>query len=227
MKKFGFIIFTAALAIGVAFSANCSFSSGIGNLGGVQGSGTSKTEKRNASGFNKIDASGAVNVDVTIGSAFAVEVTTDDNLLANVKTEASGDTLKIFTEDSISPKTKINVKVSMPEIENFEVSGASSGNISNVKADDLELKASGASKIKIEGIAKELNADLSGASSLEAVNLKTENAKVEASGASKANVSATEDLDANASGASKITYSGAPKNIKQDSSGASSITAAS
>ncbi len=227
MKKFGLLIFIFALSIGLAFSTNCSFSGKFGNLGGVQGSGTSKTETRNVKGFTKIDASGAVNIEVAVGAGFAVTVTADDNLLANIKTEASGDTLKIFSEDRISSKTPINVKVSMPEIENFEVSGASTGNLSNVKADDLELKASGASKIKIEGTAKELNADLSGASSLEAVNLKSENANVEASGASKANVSATGDLDANASGASRIIYSGAPKNIKQDSSGASSITAAS
>lgn len=223
MKKLGFIIFIAALVIGVALAGGCKFNGKLENISGVQGSGTAKTEKRNVSGFNKIDASGAVNVDVTIGSGFAVEVTADDNLLANVKTEASGDTLKIFTEDSISTKTKINVRVSMPEIENFEVSGASSGSIANVKADDLELKASGASKIKIEGRAKDLNADLSGASSLDAFDLKTENAKVEASGASKANVSATGDLDVDASGASQINYQGEPRNLTQNSSGASSI----
>lgn len=224
MKKFGFIIFIIALAVGLAFSTNCSFSGNIGNLGGVQGSGTSKTETRKVSGFTKIDASGAVNVEVTVGSSFSVEVTADDNLLANIKTEASGDTLKIFSEDRISSKTKINIKVSMPEIENFEVSGASSGSVTNVKADDLELKASGASKIKIEGTVNELNADASGASTIDAENLKTEDAEVEASGASNAVVAVNNELKASASGASKISYIGEPKTIKQDSSGASSIT---
>lgn len=223
MKKFGFVTFIAALAVGLAFTTNCSFNGRLGNLSGVQGSGTVKTEKRNVSGFNKIDAGGSVNIDVIVGSGFAVEVTADDNLLTNIKTETSGDTLKIFTEDSISTKNPINIKISMPEIENFEVSGASNGSIANVKADNLELKASGASKIKIEGSAKDLSADLSGASSLDGFNLKTENARVEASGASKANVSATGDLDVDASGASQINYQGEPRNIKQNSSGASSI----
>ncbi|MDQ2746962.1 MAG: DUF2807 domain-containing protein, partial [Acidobacteriota bacterium] len=134
MKKTGSFIFTSALAIGLAFSTNCSFGGGIKNLGGVQGSGTSKTETRSATGFTKIDAGGALNVEVTVGKSFAVEVQADDNLLANIKTETSGDTLKIYSADRISSKTPINVKVSMPEIENFEVSGASSGNVSNVKA---------------------------------------------------------------------------------------------
>lgn len=223
MKKIGSLIFISALSIGVAFSTNCSFGS-ISNLSGVQGSGTSKTETRSVKGFTKIDASGAVSVEVSVGGSFSVEVSADDNLLANIKTEASGDTLKIYSADRISPKTPISIRVSMPKIENFEVSGASSGIVSSVKADALELKASGASKIRIEGATDDLKAEISGASTLEADNLKAENAEVEASGASKAMISVNNDLDADASGASRITYTGEPKNLKQNSSGASSIT---
>lgn len=223
MKKIGLLIFIFALAIGLAFSTNCSFG-GFKNFGGVQGSGTSKTERRDVSDFNKVDAGGAINIEVSVQKDFYVEVQADDNLLANIKTEVSGDTLKIYSEDRISAKTRINVKISMPEIESLEVSGASSGIVSNVKADSLELKASGASKIKIDGVAKELNADASGASTIDAENLKVEDADVEASGASNAIVSATNDLKIDASGASKISYTGEPANIKQDSSGASSVT---
>ncbi len=223
MKRLGLLVFIFALSIGLAFSTNCSFS-GIKNSGGVQGSGTSKTETRSVRGFTKIDAGGAIAVEVSVGKDFAVEVQADDNLLSNIKTEVSGDTLKIYSSDRISPKTPVKIVVSMPEIENFEVSGASNGKISNVKADDLKLKASGASKIKIEGTAKDLNADLSGASSLEAENLKAENAQVEVSGASQATVSAFNELNVDASGASRIIYTDEPKNLKQNSSGASSIT---
>jgi len=223
MKKFGLLVFIFALSIGLVFSTNCGFSRSFNNFGGIQGSGTSKTETRNVIGFTKIDASNAVNVEVAVGSSFAVEVQADDNLLANIKTEVSGDTLKIYSEDRISSKTRINVKISMPTIEGLEISGASSANVAGVKANSLELKASGASKIKIDGEAKTLEADASGASSIDAEKLKVEDADVEASGASNATVSAVNDLDLNASGASKISYLGEPKNIKQDSSGASSI----
>ena len=223
MKKIGLLIFIFALAIGLAFSTNCSFG-GFKNFGGVQGSGTSKTERRDVSDFNKVDAGGAINIEVSVQKDFYVEVQADDNLLANIKTEVSGDTLKIYSEDRISPKTRINVKISMPEIEGLEVSGASSGVVSNVKADSLELKASGASKIKIDGAAGNLEADASGASTIDAENLKVEDANVDASGASSAIVSASNDLKVNASGASKISYTGEPKNIKQNSSGASSVT---
>ena len=199
---------------------NCSFS----NFSGIQGSGTSKIETRNVSAFTKIDVGGAINIEVSVQNDFSVEVRADDNLLANIKTEVSGNTLKIYSEDRISPKTRINVKISMPALEGVDVSGASSGVVANVKADSLELKASGASKIKIDGEAQSLKADASGASTIDAEGLKVADADIEASGASKATVSANNDLKVDASGASKISYIGEPKNIKQNSSGASSVT---
>lgn len=223
MKKFGFITFIFALTVGLAFTTNCRFGN-FNNLSGIQGSGTSKTETRDVKDFTKIEANGAVHIEVSIQKDFSVEVQADDNLLANIKTEVSGDTLKIYSEDRISPKTQINVKISMPEIEGLDVTGASSANIANIKADSLELKANGASKIKANGTAEDLKADANGASSIDAENLKTENAEVTANGASKATVSATNDLDIDANGASKITYVGEPKNLKQSSNGASSIS---
>lgn len=223
MKKLGLTVFIFALAIGLAFSTGCTFGN-LAKISGVQGSGTSKTETRNVSDFKKVDVGGAMNVEIVVQRNFSVTVEADDNLLTNIKTETSGDTLKIYSEDSISPKTRINVKISMPEVEGLSVSGASSGSVTGVNSDSLKLKASGASKISLEGTAKELSADASGASTIDAENLKVQDADVEASGASKAVVSATNDLKVDASGASKISYVGEPKNIKQNSSGASTIT---
>ncbi len=222
MKKFGLIIFATALIIGLIFSGGCGFSS-FKNFSGVQGSGTAKSEQRNVSGFSKIDAGGAVNLEITTQGNFGVTVEADDNLLQYIKTDVSSGTLKIYSEGRISPKTGINIKISMPELSGLDISGASKANVANAKADSLELKASGASKIKIEGVAKSVKTDASGASSIDAENLRVENADVDSSGASKVTVSPSNDLSADASGASSIYYTGEPKNIKQDASGASSI----
>ncbi len=222
MKKIGLLIFIIALTIGLIFTSNCNFG-GFDNLSGVKGSGTSKTEQRNVTGFKRIDAGGAMNVEVDAQKDFSVSVEADDNLLQHIKTEVSGDTLKIYSEGKISPSAKLNVKISMPSIEGLNLSGASDGKITNVRADSLELKASGASEVTISGAAKNLEADASGASEIDAEGLKVEDGKIEASGASKAMVSVANNLEANASGASKISYAGEPKNLKQNSSGASSI----
>ncbi|MGI8468763.1 MAG: head GIN domain-containing protein [Pyrinomonadaceae bacterium] len=224
MKKLYFLFFVLALAIGSISTLSC----GIGNFnfkntGGIQGSGNAKQETRNLSGFDKIEASGAVKTEITVGKDFSVTVEADDNLLQYIKTDVSGDTLKIYNADRISPKTKINVKISMPELTKIDVSGASTALATNVNGDSLELKASGASGIKIDGETKDLNAEASGASTIDAENLKSENADVDSNGASTITVSPSGDLKAEASGASNVYYTGEPQNIKQDSSGASSI----
>lgn len=220
MKKLGLLFFIVAFAIGLIFTPNCSYS----RFTGIKGSGTSKTEQRNLSGFKRVDASGATNVEIDAGKDFSVSVEADDNLLQHIKTEVSGDTLKVYSEGKISPSAKLNVKISMPSIEGLNLSGASDGKITNVRADTLELEASGASDVTISGEAKNLEANASGASEIDAENLKVGDGRIEASGASSATVSVANNLEAEASGASKIIYAGEPKNIKQNASGASSIS---
>lgn len=217
MKKIILVIFAAVLLIGLVSS--CS----IENIGGIEGSGKAKTETRNLSGFKKIKAGSAMNLEITAQKDFSVTVEADDNLLEHIKTEVSGETLTISTKGRISSKTKFNIKISMPELVDADISGASGATITNVKTDSLKLDANGASKIKIDGEVKSLKATASGASGIDAENLKTENADAEASGASNITVSPTNELDAEASGASTVLYTNEPKNIKQNASGASTI----
>lgn len=217
MKKIVVLMLTILLVIGLLSSC------GISNISGIKGSGNAKTETRNVSGFKEIKAGGAVNLEIIVQKDFSVSIEADDNLLEHIKTEVSGDTLSISPKDSISPKTKIKVKISMPELTNLDISGASTANVSGAKTDSLKLNASGASKINIDGETKSLDAKASGASKIEAENLRTENAKADSSGASTVTVAPTGDLDAEASGASTVIYTTEPKNIKQNASGASSI----
>jgi hypothetical protein len=138
-------------------------------------------------------------------------------------TEVKGDTLTIESKGKISPSDLISVKVTMPELTDLDLSGASSAVVPGVRTDDLRLEVSGASKLKLDGEVKKLSAEVSGASGLDAEGLRAENAEVDASGASNATVNAVNDADLTASGASSVYYVGEPKNLKQNSSGISSI----
>ncbi|HEY0049331.1 MAG TPA: head GIN domain-containing protein [Pyrinomonadaceae bacterium] len=228
MRKVKIIVFIVALIAGLTFAKMSAFSFGF-NMPGinvfskVKGSGNIQIEKRDASAFTGVKAGGAITVDVTAQRDFSVEVEADDNLLKHIKTEVDGNTLKIYTEGNISTRNPIRVRIAMPQIESFDVSGASTGSLTNIKNETLSLDASGASKIKIDGEARELIVDLSGASRLDAENLRAEDVTVDASGASSASVVALNDLNADASGASTIRYTGEPKNVKKNSSGASSV----
>ena len=103
-----------------------------------------------------------------------------------------------------------------------EVSGASNLNLV-AKADRCLLDASGASKINASGSANFASIEVSGASNLNAEDFVTTTCVVSASGASNARVNCSSKLTAEASSASKITYSGNCTNNSIESSGASTV----
>lgn len=219
MKNVNFKVIGFVLSIVLIFSGGC----GISGIKGIKGSGNLKTETRNVSGFKKVEAQNALNVIIDAGKDFSMQLEADDNLLPLIKTEVSGDKLTISIKDSISSSRKPTIKISMPELAALDVSGASSGEVSNVKTDSLELAASGASQIKIVGEANKLKSDASGASGIDAEGLKVTDADVRASGASNSTVTVANELKADASGASTIYYTGEPKTVTPKSSGVSSV----
>jgi hypothetical protein len=230
MKKIGFIIFIVAIIIGVTFAnffawgkTSAKFFNFSVNFGGIQGSGNVETEKRGVANFNAIEVGGIFDVEVVAQKEFSVEVEADDNLLPLIKTEVRGGTLEISTEKKISPKGRIRVRISAPDVEKLQASGASKLSLANVKNETLSVHASGASKITVDGETQNLEVELSGASKIEAENLKAENANVDGSGASCASVNVSGDLKADLSGASKVTYAGNPRNLEKSTSGASSV----
>lgn len=230
MKKIGFLIFIITLLIGVAFGSIFSFGKVTGkifsfniNFGGVKGSGNVQTQKREVSNFKNIEIGGVFDVEVTAQKDFSVEVEADDNLLELIKTEVDGSTLKIRAEKRMSTSSTLRVRISAPNIEALDLSGASKITVVNLNNNSLHLDSSGASKIKIEGVTKDFTVEMSGASRLDAENLQSENVSVDSSGASSASVFVTNELKTDLSGASKVVYSGDPKNLEKKTSGASSV----
>lgn len=105
---------------------------------------------------------------------------------------------------------------------NIEVNGASNINTS-LKAGDIKFNLSGASQANVEGSATGLNIDATGASDFKGFGLAAANARVEASGASTVNITVTQKLDAQASGASSVGYKGDAVITNLDVSGASNV----
>ncbi|MEP6924289.1 MAG: head GIN domain-containing protein [Pyrinomonadaceae bacterium] len=229
MKKFGLLVFAVAIIGSLALVWAMTGKSVIGSSFihfDVKGSGNTVTEKRNVTGFKGVHTGGAMQLEISVGKEFSVELEGDDNILPTIKTEVRGDKLYFERKEGrIWSRGRVIARVTMPELNDLDISGASSAIVNNVKTESLKIDASGASKIEISGEARDLAVEVSGASKLDAENLKTERTKVEASGASKVSIFASEAVDADASGASKIVYSGNPKSVSKDASGASSVSA--
>jgi hypothetical protein len=231
MKKAGIIIFIIAIALGVTLTNVFSFgktSSRFFNFsfdfGKVKGSGNVVTQTREITGFSAVEVGGAMDVEIVAQKDFSVEIEGDDNLLEFVRTEVRGDTLYIGSHKRFSTNGRIKIRISAPDVERIDVSGASNLALTNVRNGALSIGSSGASKIRVSGETGNLKVDMSGASKLDAAGLRSENATVDASGACAMNVFVSGDLKADLSGASKVNYSGNPKNVVRKVSGASSVT---
>jgi len=231
MKKFGLIAFIGAVVIGVAAAnmipfGKVSVKDVVSSLNdSVKGSGNIITESRAADDFSAVEVGGVLRVEITAGKEFSVNVEADDNLLPYIRTEVDGDTLQISANEKLSSKNPILVRVTAPNIERINASGAASVSIIDIKNSDLSVDLSGASELTAAGETNDLNAVLSGSSVIKARRLSSGSADIDASGASRAYVLATKTLTAEASGASSITYQGNPENIEKNVSGASSIQA--
>ena len=231
MKKVGIMIFAAALVVGLVASNLFSFGRFSGDFanfsfkfGGVHGSGSVATEKRDLARFKCVDVGGIFQVEVVAGKTFSVEVEADDNLLSHIETEVRGDTLYIETDRKIKSSNSLHVRITAPDIEKLDVSGVAKVSLSGVNNHTVTVHASGASKVSVSGETSQLNVDISGATKVHADDLKAVNASVEASGASYVGVSVTGELNSDISGASRVEYSGTPASIITKSSGASSVS---
>lgn len=190
----------------------------------ITGSGKMKTEKREVASFTSIDASGALEVEIACQQEPGLELEGDDNLLPLIKTEVRGGTLYITSEKSFSSRRGIRARITAPNIESISSSGASDFRVTQIKNEKLRVENSGASSINLSGETRVLILELSGASKAETENLKAERVTVSLSGAGKANVYASEELNAEVSGAGSVTYTGDPKTVSPKISGIGSVS---
>lgn len=212
----------------------------------IRGNGEIQTETRNAAGYDGIEVSGAIKIFVKQDSGYSVKVEADANLLEYIETRMQDNTLLIRPRNgkNLRPSNSIKVYVSGPSFRMFDASGASSFygegrivagdeieiNLSGASNADMEIKApgvrveaTGASTAKLTGETRNLVVDAAGASKVICYDLLAENVVVNVSGASHAEVFASVELDAKASGASRVKYKGNPAVKGSNTSGAGSV----
>ena len=95
----------------------------------------------------------------------------------------------------------------------LDLNGAAKAEL-QLNVQTLTIDAKGASKLELEGMAQDVNITIAGAGELEAEELLATNMHINCAGASKAEVNVTNELWAQAAGASHISYHGTPS-IKQ------------
>ena len=197
--------------------------------------------------FTAIRISGGIDLYLSQSNEVAVAVSaSSETYKEGIKTEIENGTLKIYYKGEKSWKKKdrkLRAYVSFKELKKLDVSGAcdivvtggltadelevdmsgASDFTGMVKVRTLSLNLSGASDVKISGTANNVDIVSSGASDVKGYDLVTDNCDVNVSGASDINITVNTQLNASASGASKVLFKGTGLIKEISSSGASKI----
>ena len=232
-------------AIVAAVAVTCTVLVLRGWPGGLIGSGNLETEEYAFTNFTEVEISSAFEFEIQQSGSYNISVTADDNVMEYVRVSQVGQTLKIGlgTVTWLGPVT-LSASVTMPQLSGLTVSGASRGDIydfsstedlditvsgasrvnGDITAGNVEFDISGASTIQLEGSADDMIASVSGASRFNLGGFTVNNADVNFSGASSGTVNLDGRLDADLSGASRLSYIGEPTMGDLDITGASTLT---
>lgn len=202
-------------------------------------------QERNLEPFTGIKVGGAFNLILNQTGQHKVVIEAEEDLIPKIRTEVKGNVLHIEMKWDWSWDNKdVKLYVDFDELSSLNISGASDVKAEGpIRAEDLEIKVSGAGDMDLQVDAKSLDITISGAGDVNiagnteiqkvrlsgagdyhAQHLKSKYTDAKASGAGSVVVYASEEIEATASGAGSIKYYGDPTREKTDESGAGSVT---
>ena len=194
-------------------------------MGGIRGSGTRKTEKKELPAFKAVETGGAFDVEVTCQKPQSEGIEADDNLLPLIETDVSDGVLHVGMKQNYHSSKLIALHIAVPDLNRVTISGAGTARVTGVKNENFVINSTGAAKIEAKGETKAVEIRNSGAGLIDAHELRSSKAEVNLSGAGQAEVYASEQLDVTISGVGRVTYAGQPKVINKNISGIGTVSA--
>ncbi len=188
------------------------------------GSGRVITEPRPVGDFDAVSLTGVGRLYVTQTGSESLEITAEDNVLRELRSDVVGGRLILGPEPgtSISNVRDIEYRLTVDRLHEIEVTGACEVFLDDLDTSRLRILASGSSRITASGSAERQDLRFSGTSLYRAENLDSRDVQLEVSGASFLKVRASDRIEGSLSGSSILEYYGRPT-IRVDTSGASVV----
>ncbi len=226
----------------ILFIGICAVSLSGCNKKSVVGNGKVIFQNRDLKDYSSLSVNGAYTVYVKKGSVSSFVIEADENLLPFIKTEISGNNLKVYNSKNILRSKELKLIITNPQLNSCDFSGAielnsDSGliykilNITisgigridmNLNTDSLLANVSGGAELTFSGNAKKFDGIIKGTGSIDAVNFIVQESNIEISGLGKAKLNVIKKLNVNITGFGKVDYKGEPQ-INQVISGAGKV----
>lgn len=199
-------------------------------LFGIRGNGKIVKSEREVRNFNHIKISSGLDLIITQDTLEKVMVESDENLQKIIKTEVSGEVLKIYTTEPILNASRSKVYVNFKnlkevnassgsdvkgssklKLEDFKVRASSGADIDlSLSCTNLEVENSSGSDISLSGNTTKLIVDSSSGSDVRAEKMQSETCSASASSGSDVKISVSKRIEANASSGADIRVIGNP-----------------
>ncbi|MEM9819619.1 MAG: head GIN domain-containing protein [Bacteroidota bacterium] len=210
----------------------------------VEGNKNVVEQDREHTGFTSIEIERGVDLYLEQGNRTSVTVKADENLVDMIKTKVDGNTLKVTTTNKgIYNYESCAVHVVVKDLNQIIATGGSDiYGVNTIQQNELRMRLTGGSDVEMELDLKTLHCKLTGGSDaefkgqvnhmivearggsdLEAKRLTVNKCELDVRGGSDAHVHVKEELDARATGASDIYYSGNPSVVHEKARGSSDI----
>lgn len=191
----------------------------------VEGDGVAARDQRSVGAHGILETGGSLQVEVRVGQAPSLQVEADRNLLPYIRTEGSGDTLRITTERQLRSKTPVRIVYTVPRLSEVRASGSGQVLVRELNGAPLDVRKSGSGQVRLTGKVDSLNARVSGSGIVDAGELHSASTDLTLSGSSRMNLGDIQGDYARvlASGSSVVQAGGRVRSLNARVSGSGSI----
>ena len=223
------------------------FSSCIGDLFGITGTGNIVIQTSSVKDFQAISLNNAANVNIVKGDSFKVEISDYENLVKYLSVKVTDHVLIISTDPiyTLLTNSQAKVTITMPDsLTAVTLSGSGEINLNsafkdfksaillgsgNIKANQslnisaLSASILGSGNIVAKGNVNTLTALLSGSGNLMFSGMNATSANCSITGSGNISVAVSNSLKATISGSGNIIYTGSPVNIESTVTGSGKV----
>lgn len=147
----------------------------------VEGNGNYTREVRTIGSLPHVAVNGPMQVDVRVGLAPSLVVEADANLLPLIRTETSGDTLRI-SSDRIRSGNPVHIVYTVPTLTGVQANGSGRVFVDGLNGARLQAQMNSSGVLELAGEVSQLDAQLNGSGRLEANRLRAGGADLSSNG---------------------------------------------
>lgn len=151
----------------------------------VRGNDQLTMVQRDIGSLASIDVNGPVQMEVRVGGTPSLQVEGDSNLLPMVRTEASGNALRVWVEGSINSRNPLRVVYTTPQLTQVSSSGSGFLTVSGLNGGTLMMSQNGSRSTQLSGSVSRLDLRMNGSGGVNATGLDVLNTQASLNGSGR------------------------------------------